>query len=393
MPKPIIYAPNVGAGGGLVLLQAMLKWWPTEVPLVAFLDLRAQDQIKLPRNAAVFWCKPSFRSRFNAELGLRRAATVDATVFCFHNLPPIFKVRSQVRCYVHNLNLIGVIPSAHLSGWVRTRIAIERFIARWFAANVDQYIVQTPSMARALRQWYSAQVSRSREPEIEIAPFVDDQAMPQKPDSAISAGPLKWDFLFVSDGTTHKNHLRLFDAWVLLAKEGLYPSLALTLRSDRDRALCQTLAALKSEHGLAITDLGQLPHAEILACYAQAKALLFASYAESYGIPFLEAKAAGLPILAAELDFVRDMCAPVETFDPFSAVSIARAVKRFLYDRHDMVTPLSPRAFVDRLIADNWGTGDSASAVDTDPAPLPSMPENKHGNRDRNRAKAAHDKP
>ena len=35
-------------------------------------------------------------------------------------------------------------------------------------------------------------------------------------------------------------------------------------------------------------------------------------------------------MLAAELDYVRDILDPVETFDPNSPVSIARAVKRYL---------------------------------------------------------------
>ena len=389
MARTIIYAPNVSGGGGLLLLQAILNAFPEGRSLFAILDGRAKFASALPAED-IFWAKSSLKGRWQAEKLLAATATADDIILCFHNLPPVLPVAGRIFCYVQNANLVGLIPTSHLSGWVAARYFVERFIARRYAHRIDQYLVQTPTMANALRKWLVETAKLGKPPPVHVVPFTEELVLPSSGGDPSAA---RWDFLYVSDGPAHKNHLRLFDAWVLLAKEGLYPSLALTLRSDRDRALCQTLAALKSEHGLAITDLGQLPHREILACYAQAKALLFASYAESYGIPFLEAKAAGLPILAAELDFVRDMCAPVETFDPFSAVSIARAVKRFLYDRHDMVTPLSPRAFVDRLIADDWGTGDSASAVDTDPAPLPSMPENKHGNRDRNRAKAAHDKP
>ena len=44
----------------------------------------------------------------------------------------------------------------------------------------------------------------------------------------------------------------------------------------------------------------------------------------------MEAAALGVPILASERDFVRDVCVPVERFDPESAVSICRAVRRFL---------------------------------------------------------------
>ena len=51
---------------------------------------------------------------------------------------------------------------------------------------------------------------------------------------------------------------------------------------------------------------------------------------ESFGLPLIEAKYHGLPILASELDYVRDVVAPVETFNPDSPISIARAVRRYL---------------------------------------------------------------
>jgi glycosyltransferase involved in cell wall biosynthesis len=99
-----------------------------------------------------------------------------------------------------------------------------------------------------------------------------------------------------------------------------------------------------------VTDLGQVPHTEMLRYYAGARALFFASYAESYGIPLLEAQSAGLPIIAAELDFVRDICVPVESFDPCSPVSMARAVKRFLNLGSEVIKPLTPEQFIQELI-------------------------------------------
>ncbi len=59
-------------------------------------------------------------------------------------------------------------------------------------------------------------------------------------------------------------------------------------------------------------------------------ALIFPSKTESLGLPLIEAASAGLPIIASELDFVRDVCVPNETFDPYSSTSISRAVKRLL---------------------------------------------------------------
>jgi hypothetical protein len=47
-------------------------------------------------------------------------------------------------------------------------------------------------------------------------------------------------------------------------------------------------------------------------------------------MPLIEASQAGLPVLASELDYVRDVIDPEQSFDPESAISIARAVKRFI---------------------------------------------------------------
>jgi glycosyltransferase involved in cell wall biosynthesis len=58
--------------------------------------------------------------------------------------------------------------------------------------------------------------------------------------------------------------------------------------------------------------------------------MIFPSILESFGLPLVEASLMGLPIISSELDYVRDVCVPVQTFDPHSPVSIARAVKRFL---------------------------------------------------------------
>ena len=47
-------------------------------------------------------------------------------------------------------------------------------------------------------------------------------------------------------------------------------------------------------------------------------------------MPLIKASKIGLPIIAVEKDYVRDVCAPKETFDPQSPLSISRAIKRFL---------------------------------------------------------------
>ena len=93
--------------------------------------------------------------------------------------------------------------------------------------------------------------------------------------------------------------------------------------------MCQWIDLKKSKAGLQIENLGKLPHDDILKLYIQADALIYPSTFESFGIPLIEARQAGIAVLASELDFVRDVLDPEEVFDPQSMISIARAVKRF----------------------------------------------------------------
>lgn len=62
-------------------------------------------------------------------------------------------------------------------------------------------------------------------------------------------------------------------------------------------------------------------------------------------------ESAGLPIVAAELDYVRDVVTPMQTFDPTSPVSIARAVKRFLGVADHPSPLLSPADFLRQIEA------------------------------------------
>jgi glycosyltransferase involved in cell wall biosynthesis len=173
-------------------------------------------------------------------------------------------------------------------------------------------------MAKALRDWYGP-----GSVDIEILPF----AVPLE--ARQSERERLFDFVYVADGEAHKNHRTLVEAWVRLKQRGLTPSLALTL-SKRDTALKQWVALQAETYGLRISDLGVVSHAEIANLYSQASALVFPSLSESFGLPLIEARESGLTILAGELDFVRDVCEPAETFDPTSPVSLERAVLRFL---------------------------------------------------------------
>lgn len=330
----LLYAPNVHTGGGVVLLKALLADWPDGVTMFAWLDSRARAKITLPADAQVTWVNPSVSSRIRAEITLARSAQDCDRILCFHGLPPILPNRARSLIFQQNRNYLGAVPLTSFSWRSRQRLRFEQAIAYILRHRCSAYWVQTPSMARDLQKWYGKKTAK-----INVLPFLQDNA-PRPLSKSI-----EWDFIYVADGEAHKNHRRLLEAWILLANEAVRPTLALTL-SDRDAALENWVEQCVSTHKLLVTNLGHLTHEKLLDCYSKSKALIFPSISESFGLPLIEARQLGLDIIASELDFVRDVCRPSESFDPYSSVSIARAVKRFLGNPDPLVQPVKADEFL-----------------------------------------------
>jgi len=314
----ILHAPNVHGGGGVVLLRELLDAFSGYLGW-AQLDGRTRKRLELQPELEVHYVARTIVARIFAEWRLWRASKTDDLVLCFHGMPPLFPVRGRVVVFLQNRYLLGANSLRRLPAKVALRIAFERVVCKLFRYRVAEYVVQTKTMADELRRWHGSDIA------VRVLPFADlFGTMPRRDHTAGN-----YDFVYVASGIAHKNHERLIEAWLLLAKAGLFPSLALTLGPE-DRRLLGRLEVLASETAIRVYNLGVLPRERVLELYQAARALIFPSTSESFGLPLLEAAATGLPIVAAELDYVRDVVTPVETFDPESAVSIARAVRRFL---------------------------------------------------------------
>jgi glycosyltransferase involved in cell wall biosynthesis len=315
----VLFAPNVHTGGGLTLLQALLRAQPEGVDLRLILDARARQALAISDGTPVSWTEHSAVARWGAEKLLAAWSGPGATVLCFHNLPPLFARGARVLVYQQNRLLL---QRTSLNGYPwksAVRLRLERWLSERLRRAVSAYLVQTPSMARSVQLWWRGEGC----PPVRVVPFRDPMA------TTGEALAKTWDFVYVSDGEAHKNHHRLLQAWVLLAEQGLRPSLALTL-GPRHAVLVAEVEALARQHGLNLHNTGPLTRGQVVELYRRSRALVFPSTLESFGLPLLEAVDAGLPVLAPELDYVRDVCEPVQTFDPESPVSIARAVRRHL---------------------------------------------------------------
>ncbi len=110
-------------------------------------------------------------------------------------------------------------------------------------------------------------------------------------------------------------------------------------RSRAHRASARTtathLAAMAEAHGVRdqVHALGYLAVEEIAYLYRRAEMLVFPSLFEGFGIPLVEAMAAGCPVVAARATSIPEVVGDAaELFDPASPAALAAAIERVAED-------------------------------------------------------------
>jgi glycosyltransferase involved in cell wall biosynthesis len=312
----LIEAHSVHTGGALSLLKIFLKDFDLDERFSTsiVLDTRCPLVLNSEKFTAIRRVNPDIFSR---TINAIKICFFQGSIFCFGNLPPLFSRSKEVIVFLHNSlyfepELIRKFPLK-----TRLRLSAERFFFRIRYRSVTKFLVQTPHMKdRLCMMSFDCK-------KIVVAPFADISQY-QKINTSGSS------FICVSSGDAHKNIRNLILAWVKLHQDGISPKLFLTLSNTTYRDLVGWVDAQVNGYGLNIENLGVIQSTQINKIYQSGSALIFPSCTESFGLPLIEAREAGVDILASEMDFVRDIVNPVQSFDPFSPISIARAVKRYL---------------------------------------------------------------
>lgn len=321
-------------GGGLTLLQGFYTIPELSVDFEQ-VDIRAVKQLP-PAREERRTVRPTLISRLAAELRLWRRVSSKDVVLCFHGLVPLLPLKGEVTLFLQNKILLSGTTLRDFPLKTRVRLSVERLLLKALAGRVKKFIVQTPSMAAHARLFLGQKAM------IIVCPFVVSAPVRQVPTDKL------FDFVYVASADHHKNHRKLLEAWCFLAQQEIRPSLALTL--PLGSSLCALIERLTQQWQLNIVNLGQLTPSEVSVLYDQSAALIYPSITESLGLPLIEANERKLPIIAAELDYVRDVVEPVETFDPHSHVSIARAVKRHLGVAECPQPMHGPAAFLEEVL-------------------------------------------
>lgn len=343
-----VQAMNVHQGGGRALLEALLMALPSSIEIHLLLDSRMPVRKEIGKDVFVKRVMPSVIDRFKTELWLANNVRSGDVVLCFGNLPPLFKLRGRTVVFLQNRYLIECSRLDEFPLKVRLRLYIERLWLSSKMANANEFVVQTPTMKNML------EVSANGRVPVRVLPFVSETSgYVRRVEPELISNTESIVFLYVASGEKHKNHRRLIEAWQLLSEEGLFPSLRLTIDETRFSKLCSDIEEKCIHYSLKVTNMGTLPHDDVIAHYKKVDALIYTSSFESLGLPLIEARQASLPVLASECDYVRDVLDPEQSFDPHSALSIARAVKRFIGVEEFPLSLLDAKGFLNNIIKKN----------------------------------------
>jgi glycosyltransferase involved in cell wall biosynthesis len=113
-------------------------------------------------------------------------------------------------------------------------------------------------------------------------------------------------FFYPASGVSYKNHSLIVDAAVLLESRGIDDyEVIFTLRGDENRHIRNLHHSIDSL-GLRIRFVGGLARDQVFDYYSRS-VLVFPSYIETFGLPLLEARLHGTPILASDCPFSHEI--------------------------------------------------------------------------------------
>lgn len=143
------------------------------------------------------------------------------------------------------------------------------------------------------------------------------------------------DRYFVYAGTIEprKNLDRLVRAWDRTADQHPFDLVIIGREGWKTDGFRSALVA--SKHRSRIHLLGHLPEDQLIAVVSAARAFLWPSLFEGFGLPPLEAMACGTPVLTSNTSSLPEVCGNAALLvDPLDEAAIAEGILRYATDNH-----------------------------------------------------------
>lgn len=333
---------NLGATGPEVLFRNLLpslaKLAVDDEILLLLPSSRRYDTWDMPSNVKLHFVKRSnireFRRMWDINGGLARLARImNADLyFTFGDVGPS-KLSIPHVIYLHQPYM--VYTESELDNALPLMERIKLRYQRWHfsrsARNATAVVVQTPVMAERVAVHYKLPRDKVHVIYPPLPSHVQKLREKARETSSQAASGVV-SLLFLATYYAHKNHSILPELVAELRRRNLSGKVQILLTLDGDRRKEETalLSVLEPDSEL-ICNLGRLTPSEVGVKLATSDALFLPTLVETFGLIYLEAMAAGKPILTSDRDFARYICGDLAIyFDPHNPMSIADAIETLI---------------------------------------------------------------
>jgi len=166
-----------------------------------------------------------------------------------------------------------------------------------------------------------------------IYPLIDDKFLDKSNNKNQYNKIVTGDYiLFIGSRKKHKNLSQLIYAFNSIKDS--FPNLKLVIAGKKDRKV-DDIDLLKKIFNIKdrLIEIISPSDEKILCLYKDAKAFIFPSLYEGFGLPPLEAMAYGIPVIVSSIPVLKEICGDAAYFvDPLSSESIAQGIYKVLYN-------------------------------------------------------------
>ena len=231
-----------------------------------------------------------------------------SSILCLSNVPPPLKNSVKTYIFFHNNLLLN--PFSHPISFKSRVFNFFKFNYIKYYNNEDYYwIVQTPIIYKSLKK--NLFISTNQ---VYIYPIIDEKSI------LVNEKKSTNNFIYVSSGVSHKNHIRLIKAFIeVSAQTDKDIKLHLTLNKEYlPKNIYPTNLKVKFHGTLSLDDVNEL--------YNSCEFAIYPSLVESFGLPLVEAANYSCKVIASDLPYVHEIINPSLTFDPYSVESISDSI-------------------------------------------------------------------